>query len=179
MRLSDSRYESIKKDVATLYQKYNIKSLPINPFVLCEKMNIKLVKYSDLTIEERNRLISLQPDGFKDEHENGTVIFYNDMQHPSKIKFTLLHEIGHIVRGHKEFSPLAESEAEWFAAYAIAPPPVVNLFEISDFTDIMEIFDTTFNCAWHSMSRYLNWKRFARKDTEYDIILRNLFSSNA
>ena len=27
MRLSDSRYESIKKDVATLYQKYNIINL--------------------------------------------------------------------------------------------------------------------------------------------------------
>lgn len=179
MRLSNARYERIKTDVATLYKKYEIKEIPINPFILCQKMNVKLVKYSDLCINERELFVKLQPDGFKDESEDGIIIFYNDMQSPSKIKFTLLHEIGHIVRGHKEFSPLAESEAEWFAAYAIAPPPVINLFEISDFIDIMEIFDTTYNCAWHSMSRYLNWKKFARKNAQYDVILKNLFSSNS
>lgn len=176
MRLSDSRYESIKKDVANLYKKYNIKDLPINPFEICKKMNIKIIKYSEMDEEDREKIATLQRDGFYDQDKS--IIYYNDMINDGKIRFTILHEIGHIIREHKQFSPLAESEAEWFAAYAIAPPPVVNLFEISDFTDIMDIFGTSWECAWHTMSRYLSWKQFARKDAEYDITLKRLFSSN-
>lgn len=175
MRLSDSRYESIKNDVANLYKCLNITKLPIDPFEICEKMNIKLVKYSDYDEEKRKDLIRIQPQGF---NIAGPIIYYNDMQMLQKVKFTILHEIGHIIRGHKERSPLAEAEAEWFAAYAIAPPPVINLFKVSDFTDIVDIFDISFDCACHSMTRYLSWKKFARKDADYDTILMQLFSGN-
>lgn len=175
MKLSNCRYESIKNDVAELYRKYNIKKIPIDPFEICEKMNIKLIKYSSLTDEEQKILLNISPEGFKD-HTN-TMIFYNDLKQPSKIKFTILHELGHIIRGHKEFSQLAESEAEWFAAYAIAPPPIIDLYDISDFTDIMDIFDTTFNCAWNAMHRYISWKKYAPKNKTYDNILIELFSN--
>ena len=62
----------------------------------------------------------------------------------------------------------------WLAKTAI------TIFWILDICNMpfMEIFDTTFNCAWHSMSRYLNWKKFAKKNAQYDIILKNLFYSN-
>lgn len=175
MRLSDSRYESIKNDVANLYKRLNITRLPIDPFEICKRMNIKLVKYSDYDEETQKELIHIQPQGF---NVDGLIIYYNDMQISQKVKFTILHEIGHIIRGHKEYSPLAEAEAEWFAAYAIAPPPVINLFKVSDFTDIIDIFDTSFDCACHSMNRYLSWKKFARKDADYDVILTQLFSGN-
>ena len=43
-----------------------------------------------------------------------------------RIRFTIMHEIGHIVLDHTEHSDLAESEANFFAKYALAPPPLVH-----------------------------------------------------
>lgn len=178
MRLSDTTYEKIKNTIANLYEKYNIRTLPINPFELCSKMKIKLVKYSEVMEKEREILYAVSQDGFKIEDEQGYVIFYNDAKGSSKIKFTILHEIGHIVLGHKEGSILAETEAEWFAAYAIAPPPVIGLYDISDYFDIMNIFGVTSDCAWYAMRRYKNWKKYGQKKAIYDVKLRNLFSNN-
>ena len=50
--------------------------------------------------------------------ENGQsvfYIFYDDSMYDRRIRFTIMHEIGHIVLDHTEHSDLAESEANFFA----------------------------------------------------------------
>ena len=42
-------------------------------------------------------------------------IYYNDKKDAGRIRFTILHEIGHFVLGHLQQSDLAESEANFFA----------------------------------------------------------------
>ena len=48
MKLSNARYESIKKDVVKVLSKYNINTIPIDPFQLAKRMGISLIKYSEM-----------------------------------------------------------------------------------------------------------------------------------
>lgn len=182
MRLLSRRYDEIKTTVATLYERHQIKQYPIDAFSLCKKMGIILVPYTSLTLEKRTRAYSASADGFFAEYEvNGTnsqMIFYNDEMIPERIRFTILHEIGHIVLKHMEYSNVAEAEANFFAKYAIAPPPIVNLFNPEDPFDIMENFGLSFECAWYAMKYYLKWHKYHINDEpDYEIIIVNLYLS--
>ncbi len=173
MKLSYLRYESIKRDVVNTYREYNINEIPINPFTLGKRMGIDFIKYSDMDEKDVTLIEEIQPDGFISSDR--TKIFYNDRKHPNKIRFTILHEIGHKIRGHMEYSQLAETEANWFAAYGIAPPPLIDLFNISEYTDIADVFETTLDCAMHAMERYVSWKKSSNKDIDYIKDLLELF----
>lgn len=173
MKLSGKRYESIKKDVVKTYKEYGIDKIPINPFKLAEKMGVSLIKYSKMNDKDASFLEEIYPDGFISLDK--TKIYYNDKRIPNKIKYTILHELGHKVRNHHEECPLAEAEADFFAAYGIAPPPLVDFFDISEYTDIVNIFETTIDCGIHSMQRYVSWKQHAKKNTDYEKDLLELF----
>ena len=177
MRLSDRRYESMKLDVANLFKKHNINTAPIDAIALAEKMGIKLIKYSSLNEMEKKKILKRFPQAMiSPDHKK---IFYNDSLRAEIIRTSILHEIGHKVRKHYERSKLAEAEAEWFSAYAVAPPPVasvlidnVNIFKLG------KTFNLTVSCAIYSMERYNKWKQFGQNDAIYDIILKDLFSNN-
>lgn len=180
MKLLSRRYDEIKQAVAYVYKTYHIKKYPIDAFGLCEKMGIILIPYTSLSQKERNRAFAISPDGFFVEHEDkGTInlaIFYNDDRMPERIRFTILHEIGHIVLEHMEHSDVAEAEANFFAKYAIAPPPIVHLFNPEDPYDIVETFGLSFECAWNVMNYYKKWYRYHKDDKpDYEIIIVNLY----
>ena len=145
----------------------NIKKIPVDVFDLARKLGIRLVKYSQITEEEFTKLekygLNRDSDGFfilalKD----GMIvpyIYYNDKKKPGRIRFTILHEIGHYVLGHKQASDLAEAEANFFAKYLIAPPVLVDKINPSDYLDIASVFKVTNNCAWNAFDYYVKWKR--------------------
>ena len=68
----------------------------------------------------------LYNEGYNEWHiKNGIVyaiIFYNDeIESKERKRFTIAHEIGHIVLGHKGYSEVNEKEADAFAAQLLLP----------------------------------------------------------
>lgn len=165
--LPDFRYEEIKGAAVALMEKCHIESAPVDVFALARMLGVHFVKYSMLTEHEKSGLekcgISRDSDGFFALAEkNGSLapyIYYNDAKSLKRIRFTILHEIGHYVLGHKGQSDLAEAEANFFAKYLIAPPMLVDLIQPSDYMDIEKIFDTSKQCAIYSFNFYEKWKR--------------------
>ena len=165
--LPDFRYEEIKDKVARLIEKYNVQNIPVNVFKLARKLGIRLVKFSDLTEFEMQSLakfgINENTAGFYALAEkNGKLvpyIYYNDNLEVGRIRFTILHEIGHIILEHIEQSDLAEAEADFFAKYLIAPPMLVDRIKPVDYMEIKEVFLLTKTCAWNSFDYYQTWKR--------------------
>lgn len=104
-------------------------------------------------------------------------IVYNDELSQGRVRFTILHEIGHIVLGHREQSELAEAEADFFAKYAIAPPALVHLTHPSDYFDIAATFGISLECASYAMSYYNKWLQFGPSSyLEYEYRTIKLFS---
>ena len=54
MRLTNDRYEVIKKSVVKMFVDNDIRQIPIDCFEICQKMCIKLRKYSQLTSDDSN-----------------------------------------------------------------------------------------------------------------------------
>lgn len=166
MRLSSNRYMEIDKEVCRLFKKIKIKKFPIDCFDICKQLNIKVCPYSRLDKETKKMCRGWASiDGFHVmiEISKGKFeycIYYNDLMNDRRIRFTIMHEIGHIVLDHTEHSVLAESEANHFAAYALAPPPLINYVKIEDFTELASAFELSEEFAFYAMKRYNNWLKY-------------------
>ena len=59
-------------------------------------------------------------------------IFYNDTKDYRTIKFTLAHELGHIVLGHTEDNDISQKEASCFARNLLCPVPIIDIFDVGE-----------------------------------------------
>lgn len=64
MRLDDERYEFIKGEIVNLYERYNVRCIPISGFELAHKMGLKPIPYSALTENQYNAAVKVSTDGF-------------------------------------------------------------------------------------------------------------------
>ena len=177
-RLSCEKYEFIKGEVVALYEQYNIKKVPIDAFALAYKMGIKLIPYSSLTGSKLICAKKLSKDGFYIEDNYGKdFIFYDDVgASAERISMTILHEIGHCVLDHRGNSPEEEAEAMFFAKYAIAPPPLVNLIHPTAPNKIAFCFGLSGTASIYSFSYYQKWIASNGKTLKnYEIRLLALF----
>lgn len=181
MRLSGKRYNSIEEAVVKLFSELNISRIPVDPYEIVDALGIKLVTYSQFTQLSYEQKMLISKDGFCEEiaispTESYFVIVYNEMMPDVRIRFTIMHEIGHIILDHSEHSELADSEANYFASYSLAPPPLIHKINPEDFTDIAETFDISMECAMYAMKKYNNWLRYGSKDfLNHEIQLLKLF----
>lgn len=178
-RLSNARYEEIKKIVVELFIKYNIDSVSIDCFELASRMNIKVIPYSKFSCEIQELMLKKSNDGFFiEKQDNEFYIYYNDIGIISKgrINNTILHEIGHIVLGHTEESELAEAEVNFFAKYALVPPPLVHRLKSDNIFDIMSNFNVSLTAAYNAYNYYQKWLNYGSKDyTDYEMDLLEQF----
>lgn len=181
MRLLDKRYEEIKKIVVELFTELNLYDVPIDCFKICEMLGIVVIKYSDVKEEKRKACKEFSKDGFCMEIEkNGQSVFYiyyDDSMYDRRIRFTIMHEIGHIVLYHTEHSDLAESEADFFARYSLAPPPIIHEYKPEDYYELANIFQISLECAMYAMRAYHMWLRYGPSNyLDYEIVLLDLFA---
>lgn len=101
------------------------------------------------------------------------IIAYDVEKSLLRLRFTLMHEIGHIELGHKCESNLARRMADYYAGYALALSPLIYKFASENVTDITSVFWVSTNCADICSKRYNNWMRYGGKylkDYENDLI---------
>lgn len=166
MRLTDDRYERIKRKVVDFIKKNNIDTYPLDCYKICEKLNIPLVKYSSLNKDERDFVESKSGDAYivKTNDNKPVGIVYNDDAKELRIPTNLAHELGHIGMGHKEHSMLADVEADFFGVYFLAPNPLMERYDIQSFEDVYNKFNVSMQVAINAFNRYTIWKRWRKKN---------------
>lgn len=185
MRLSDEKYEEIKAEVIDLFIRYDIRCIPISGFELAMKMNIRLIPYTSLSPVRQETVLNISPDGFYLEPGDGSErIYYNDIVGYERSNMTILHEIGHAVLGHHNAmdSEEAETEAKFFAKYAVAPPPLVHTINPSCPEDIESVFVISMEAAYYAFDHYHKWLRQHHQSgfyNDYEHRLLRLFRENA
>lgn len=81
----------------------NINRLPVNLNLICKALKIRVLSYGDAShLIKSHRLsnITASMDGLTFFVENVPVVLYNEACIPGRIRFTIGHEIGHIILGH-------------------------------------------------------------------------------
>lgn len=83
--------------------------IPINPFEIVMKKGYVLIPFLKMSKETLKLLRKTASSGASIRNEEGTYkIFYDDSDSPCRQRFTVMHEIGHILLGHKQDSEYAE-----------------------------------------------------------------------
>lgn len=156
-------YKNVRDIVWKILIKNEITELPIDLEKICKQEGINLFSYK----VGKNFIESL---GMTDEDlENdafsiSSAIFYNEEKPHQRIRFSIAHEIGHILLHtnraikvyNREPSPYdspIEVEANAFAARLLAPLCVLQFLNLNSAKEIAEICDISYTAAEHRFSR--------------------------
>lgn len=175
-RLSNpDRYDEIREEVANFIEDFGIEAYPFSIWVLLRQMGIRLIPYSMFPDQLRSEVerawpdaITLRPDNFNAAE---TVIFYNDQRPRERIRFTLAHELAHLVLEHPdEESDELEGEADIFANYLLAPAPLILRDSSVNSYAIEADFVVSHGCALSARDRTAKRRDFGpRHFTEYEV----------
>lgn len=173
MKFAD--YERIKECVGDVYEENAdiLNTVPIDIFKLASRMGFEVKFATDLISKSEIKreayfeyLGEKEVFGFTvyDTKRSKFVIYIDDVSaKTNKQRFSLAHEIGHIVLGHKTDSKDNEIEADYFAGYLLCPDcigiakPLYNMV-VDDPSCLTRLFgiaiDTAYICSDHIMNRH-------------------------
>lgn len=189
MRLSNERYEEIKKEVAYIFEDYNVTSISVDVFEIAKKMNIKVVFASEILEKNKFKITEYVLYSFPQsylhysETEQRFYVYIDDVGTKiNRQRFSLAHEIMHIRLGHQEQNERNEAEANFGALYMLVPTSLVLLdeeFMLQEEYFVKYAFDVSLDVAEISV-RYnhnrINYVDLKPKDYE-DIINNQLGES--
>lgn len=163
--LSGYEYTQLEKDALNLLVDYGFIEFPIDSFELASKaFNAKIVKYSSLSKEKLAAIKKsgeVLEDGFTIfEHlSNGNInyiIYYNDNRCENRQRYTISHEMKHILYGEEFPNAKDEEGAEYFAKVLIAPKCLVILKKIKRPEDIVKHFKLSHESSIYHMDGIKN-----------------------
>lgn len=115
--------------------------------IISKYENIKLHTYSeassiygcDYLYFYRN--IASSEHGFTISRGNRFIVLFNEEKSETTIRFTLAHELGHILLGHIRDTELEKKEANCFARNLLCPLPIADGFNLLTPKDYELCFD--------------------------------------
>lgn len=148
MALTKEQYEYIEESVLDTFEAAGISTFPINVFELCHKLKIRVVKYSDYSSE----FIDYSDDAYSlyNPNKQECVIVYNNAIESARVKFSIMHEIGHIQLDHEKrklTDAEKEAEADTFAQKALAPVGLILKLGLKTDVQISTTFQVSLPCA--------------------------------
>ncbi len=154
------RYREIEQSVLDLYDSADIHTIPFDVLRVASTLGIELVPYVTLSRETQQWARRVSKDAYLVWNTDGTpaAIFYNSKMPPLRLKFTIMHELAHACRGHRQHSQLAEIEANVFAAAALCPLPLIEKYGIEDEQTLARVFEISANCAERRWRQYQRWR---------------------
>ena len=173
-----------------MFEETEVHSHPIDCFEIARKLHYKLRSYSSLSDEERSEALQIDPDGFSRVEINPVtgmnqyVIYYNDVgRNIGRIRWTIFHEIAHCYLGHHDNlddskSAIEEAEADFFAKYAIAPPPLICVLKCQNMWDVQNAFNTSEEASYNIFDYYQKWLQFGPSTyLDFEIQIIQLFQA--
>lgn len=176
IRMPPKVFQKIEESVVnSIYIPLHITKVPIDPFDIAARLGYTVKSFASFPEALQKGFQENDVDGISlfDPKQQSFIIYYNHLSFDTRIRFTIMHEIGHIILGHKEESILAKRMADYFASYSLAPSPLIMLFGQN--ADIASIFNVSAECGYYCRERFLLW--YFRNDpfTPYENELLDLF----
>lgn len=146
--------ERLLNTILDIYIGAGINTFPIDCFKIAQSLRIPLHKYSELTEKKKQKCFTVSDNAFKLYGE----IFYNDnFPHKGRQRFTLMHEIGHIIFEHSGETQENEDEADAFASNSLAPRIMIHKYRCETSDQIHEIFGLSYDASNRALMDYRKW----------------------
>lgn len=148
----------IKEKIIEVYKECNVHSFPIDLYEIMDIYGICHMAYNRLKIKNEELYeycIKYSDDAF---YFNG-MILYNSKKPPNRIRFSIAHELGHIVLEHTSKSEEEEIEANYFASNFLAPRMAIHYAKCKNESDVTKTFHLTNEAAFIAFNDYKRWFR--------------------
>lgn len=185
MRLSDNRYEEIKMEIAFTFEDYNVDGLPIDVFGLAEKMGVIVVYASQILSKNKGKInefmLFAYPSSYLyySKEKQKFFVYIDDIgTNKCRQRFSMAHELMHIILGHTEQNERNEAEANFGAQYMLAPTSLILLAPdnwLLDETDFIKfLFDVSEPVAETTIRYNNNRIRYVSlEEKPYEEIINN------
>lgn len=153
-------YNKIVTATIDVFRKCDIHSFPINCEDLLKHYGYRIFSYKEL--RDRNpELYNLSLGYSEDAFRAGAskIVAYNHNRPRGRIRFSLMHELGHHVLDHTGASDQNEKEANAFASYILAPRMAIHYSRCKNANDVARLFDMSFEAADNAFIDYRRWHR--------------------
>lgn len=145
------KYKNVRNSVWQALLDFNVTKLPVSVNSIAKQLGIKVIKNSDIhELQNGERGVTL----FKDER---WYIVFDDTESVPVCRFTVAHELGHILLGHilvtgtkyRTFAKRDEEEqaADMFAARLLAPACVLHELQALSAEQIAKVCNISISAA--------------------------------
>lgn len=153
----DNKYKIIEKTLS-VYKECKIHCFPINVIQILEHYEYELISYQSLKKEHPDLYaasMAFSEDAYYDMAHRR--IFYNEEKPIGRIRFSLMHELGHIMLLHDGTSMHQEAEANLFASHMLAPRMAVHYARPDDDEQASRLFGMTLTASRTALVDYTAW----------------------
>ena len=161
-------YNFIADKIRSVYVECEIRSFPIDCFQILQHYNFRIYTYAQLQ-EANQRLYEVCRKYSDDAFRYQNIICYNQRAHKKRIRFSLMHELGHYILEHKNESVKNEQEADYFASYMLAPHIAIRKSGCTTADDIHDQFDVSYAMANRILSDFQCKRAFGWKECDQAI----------
>lgn len=146
--------EIITGTILEIYKKCQVTHFPIDCCRVIETLKIPLVRYSSVNEARRQHYHLISDDSFKFRG----MIYYNDLSpHILRQRFSLMHELGHIMLRHTGNSHENEEQADRFSSSILAPRIAIHKMNCRDAQQIHDTFQISYRAANRALADYYKW----------------------
>lgn len=158
LALTSSDYSSIMRAAIETSLDFNFIQYPVSMERVLKTLHMRTVRYQQLPMDLQRKVDNSDaltiplPDKTSAE---GFAIFVKDYSWipGSRIRFSLAHELAHLVLPEYQNHPMDERACEFFAANFLAPTCLILRERYSEVEQVMEAFHVSRSCAAHSLHR--------------------------
>ena len=160
--------DSIKQKIFEVYRDCDIHSFPIDCISILKHYNFRIITYQQVK-EDNSELYYAISKYSKDAFRFRMSIYYNSLNTDKRIRFSLMHELGHYILGHTSETLENENEADMFASNIIAPRVAIQHFDVMTADELHDIFGLSYSASNRTLSDYKKWRQQEHGDPDYEL----------
>ena len=158
----------INEKILEVFIECNIQEFPINCFEILQHYNFRLFTYDEIKLSDPE-LFAIAKEYSDDAFKYKNIICYNNSKSESRIRFSLMHELGHFILNHKNTTPDHEDEADYFASCVLAPRAAIWRSGCRTAEDIHNMFGLSYSASNRALVDFQKWRYGKIYDCEKEL----------
>ena len=136
-----------EKEVLEVYKHCGVKSFPVDCEMVFRMLGYEVLLYKQVADKDINvlrKMKAISHDGYTVPSE--LKVYINGSQYRSRQRFTLAHELGHLIMFTKD-----EDVANAFASSFLAPRPIIFARQFRTADELVKAFGISYKAANHAL----------------------------
>lgn len=158
-------YKLIADKTLEVFIECDIREFPIDCFAILKHYDFRVYSYKEIQATN-SRLHEICKKYSNDAFRYENIICYNQKSVECRIRFSLMHELGHYLLGHKGHSREIEDEADYFASCILAPRIAVRKLWYPTADDIHNKFGLSYAASNRVLNDLEKWRCRQHYDSE-------------